>query len=163
MNLKCGAVIRNIPDIPLTEIQKGRWKKWIAALETGAYSQARHHLRIGNSYCCMGVACDLIYPDGWVPFEGGYGFSLPNEKGQIMSTNEFILPAIRRVYGGMGPLGFYVDGRFPDGDGGSLDIKHLSLTALNDLGATFKELAEILTKAMTGGYSYKLELIELAH
>lgn len=163
MNLTCGAVIREIPDIPLSEIQKGRWRKWIAALKNGTYPQARHHLRIGNSYCCMGVACDLIYSKGWVPCEDGFGFSLPNEKGQIMSTNEFVLPAIRRVYGGMGPLGFYVNGTFPDGEGGSMDIKHLSLTALNDLGATFEELAEVLTKAMTGGYSYKMKLIELVY
>lgn len=161
MNLQCGAVIREIPGIPLTIVQKARWREWIAALKSGAYKQARHNLRIGDSYCCMGVACDLVYHDGWIPFNEGFAFSLPAEKGQVMSTNEFILAGVRRLYGGMGPLGFSVGGTFPDGKGGSLEIKYLALTALNDLGATFEEIAEILTKAMSGGYSYKLRLVEL--
>lgn len=163
MNLTCGAVIRHIPDIPLTVIQKTRWEKWISALQNGTYPQARHHLRVGDSFCCIGVACDLVYPEGWISTEEGYGFSLANEKGEVMSTNEFILPQVRRMYGGMGPLGIYVGGTFPDGRGGSMEITHLSLTSLNDLGATFEEIAEILTKAISGGYRYEMKPVKYTH
>jgi hypothetical protein len=110
----------------------------------------------------MGVACDIIDPEGWVKYEKGFGFSLKNEKGEIMSTNEYILPQIRRIYGGMGPLGPYVDGFFPDGEK-LIEAKKFSLTALNDLGATFDEIADILDKAMTEGYTCKVRLLESVH
>ena len=31
--------------------------KWVAALESGEYSQARGTLKDNASYCCLGVAC----------------------------------------------------------------------------------------------------------
>jgi hypothetical protein len=163
MILQCGAVIREIPDVPLTEIQRQRWKNWIAALKSGAYRQAKGILRKGDTYCCMGVACDLISKEGWIEHDGGFGYSFPVEKGEIMSTQEYVLPTIRRMYGGMGPLGIYVGGQFPDGAKATMNIKQLALTGLNDMGATFDEIAEILTKAMCGGYSYKMKSVELAY
>jgi hypothetical protein len=45
-------------------------KKWIAALESGKYKQTRGQLRCTSgkrqSYCCLGVLCDIVNPDGWV-------------------------------------------------------------------------------------------------
>ena len=43
----------------LTEAQE----QWLDALESGNYKQARQRLRVGDSYCCLGVASDL-YPEG---------------------------------------------------------------------------------------------------
>lgn len=45
-------------------------EKWIAALRSGEYTQAQNRLRIKNgdnsfSYCCLGVLCNIIDPDGW--------------------------------------------------------------------------------------------------
>ena len=34
-------------------------KKWIAALRSGEYKQARGHLRVGSNFCCLGVLCNL--------------------------------------------------------------------------------------------------------
>lgn len=34
-------------------------EKWIAALKSGDYKQTRNHLRVGDSFCCLGVLCDL--------------------------------------------------------------------------------------------------------
>ncbi len=34
-------------------------KQWIAALRSGDYEQGKHALRIDNTFCCLGVACDL--------------------------------------------------------------------------------------------------------
>lgn len=34
-------------------------KKWVAALRSGEYSQGRGRLRKGDTFCCLGVACDL--------------------------------------------------------------------------------------------------------
>jgi hypothetical protein len=34
-------------------------KKWVDALRSGEYRQARAVLRDGDSFCCLGVLCDL--------------------------------------------------------------------------------------------------------
>ena len=34
-------------------------KLWIAALKSGEYAQGKGRLRRGDSYCCLGVLCDL--------------------------------------------------------------------------------------------------------
>ena len=31
---------------------------WVNALESGSYRQAKGRLRKGNSYCCLGIACE---------------------------------------------------------------------------------------------------------
>lgn len=41
-------------------------KKWVEALRSGRYIQGSDgFLRIGDRFCCMGVALDLIDPSGW--------------------------------------------------------------------------------------------------
>jgi hypothetical protein len=34
-------------------------QQWIEALRSGEYSQAREQLRVKDSFCCLGVLCDL--------------------------------------------------------------------------------------------------------
>lgn len=34
-------------------------RKWAAALESGDYKQIDGSLRIGNSFCCLGVLCNI--------------------------------------------------------------------------------------------------------
>ena len=45
--------------------------KWIKALRSGKYEQAYHTLRLeldGKfSYCCLGVACNLLDSKQWTP------------------------------------------------------------------------------------------------
>ena len=36
-----------------------RREEWITALESGEYKQRKNFLRVGNEYCCFGVACEL--------------------------------------------------------------------------------------------------------
>jgi hypothetical protein len=41
-------------------------KLWVAALRSGEYKQARGQLRRGDSFCCLGVLCNLhaqAHPD----------------------------------------------------------------------------------------------------
>jgi hypothetical protein len=46
--------------------------KWVAALRSGEYKQGQHRLcrekpTTGErSFCCLGVAADLVDPNGWV-------------------------------------------------------------------------------------------------
>lgn len=65
-------------------------KRWVAALRSGEYTQARKSLRDGDSFCCFGVLCDLAARDGgpqWKkekPFKDDWHFayrtSFPPEK-----------------------------------------------------------------------------------
>ncbi|HWG97181.1 MAG TPA: hypothetical protein VN647_08875 [Nitrospira sp.] len=34
-------------------------KAWVRALRSGKYQQGKGRLRKGDSYCCLGVACEL--------------------------------------------------------------------------------------------------------
>ncbi len=48
--------------------------KWVAALRSGEYEQGIGKLRSNNSYCCLGVLCDLYHKETgigeWVPDTG---------------------------------------------------------------------------------------------
>jgi len=40
--------------------------KWTDALRSGKYKQAREELRSPDGrFCCLGVLCDIVKPDGW--------------------------------------------------------------------------------------------------
>jgi hypothetical protein len=71
--------------------QKEHRKLWIEALRSGEYEQTHGKLKLGNSFCCLGVACDLYakqFPEAvwhdnkFMPNKHQYmtysGFSLPN-------------------------------------------------------------------------------------
>lgn len=40
-------------------MEKALKKKWVKALRGGRYKQARNVMRLGDSYCCLGVLCDI--------------------------------------------------------------------------------------------------------
>lgn len=40
--------------------------KWVEALRSGRYEQARNQLRTPNDkFCCLGVLADVVAPEGW--------------------------------------------------------------------------------------------------
>ena len=39
-------------------------EKWVAALESGEYTQTTGRLRDGYGFCCLGVACDVAIKEG---------------------------------------------------------------------------------------------------
>lgn len=55
----------------MVEPNKERIKLWVEALRSGKYKQAKGRLRQGeNSYCCLGVACEISNLGMWIPVEG---------------------------------------------------------------------------------------------
>ena len=51
--------------------------RWLEALRSGKYQQGRYVLRTAdNTYCCLGVLCDLLDPSKWtkgdITIPGGY-------------------------------------------------------------------------------------------
>jgi hypothetical protein len=56
-------------------------QRWLDALRSGKYEQATHVLRTeDDKYCCLGVLCEVIDPEGWNPGKivrvdaGGIGY-----------------------------------------------------------------------------------------
>lgn len=96
-------------------------RKWIEALRSGKYEQGNHALYENGKYCCLGVACEVLYgpSDDGVWFDR-CGFA-PDELVHDLG-----------LYGVDGPTrGARVSG-------------WLSLTAANDVGATFEEIADFI-------------------
>ena len=54
-------------------------RRWVAALRGGKYDQTRRELRhnrtsANDSFCCLGVLCDVFDPEGWDTINGeSYG------------------------------------------------------------------------------------------
>lgn len=62
--------------------------KWITALQSGEYEQANQELRNGDSYCCLGVLCDVVdssawYVSGGSDWNGAEGDLAMFEAGQV--------------------------------------------------------------------------------
>ena len=62
-------------DIKVTPKQKEHLRKWVEALRSGDYKQAEGALSRGDSYCCLGVACDIYRKSAkrgkWITDEDG--------------------------------------------------------------------------------------------
>ena len=39
--------------------------RWVAALRSGKYKQTKGFLRCDESFCCLGVLCDVVEPEYW--------------------------------------------------------------------------------------------------
>jgi hypothetical protein len=56
-----------------------KWKaKWLEALRSGKFRQAREAMKVGPSYCCLGVLRELVRPGCTDLREGGDEF-LPDD------------------------------------------------------------------------------------
>jgi hypothetical protein len=40
-------------------------ERWITALQSGNYEQAKGYLCVGNRLCCIGVLCDIVDSNKW--------------------------------------------------------------------------------------------------
>lgn len=49
---------------PVVRSRAEVYDMWATALESGKYEQGQEVLREGNSFCCLGVLCDLAAKDG---------------------------------------------------------------------------------------------------
>lgn len=108
-------------------------RKLVTALRSGLYKQTASYLRLGDTYCCMGVACDVLGGDiNWkqaaYSMRGLYFYEHENDK--------YFLPVTIAS-----KLGWYcqapIDVIDRNGD-------KLSLYALNDSGFTFDQIADVI-------------------
>lgn len=102
-------------------------KKWVAALRSGKYKQSKFSLRTDEGYCCLGVLCDLYAADEWKREPGREFF--------VFLGNDQTLPKVVLEWVGLqDPDGYFTQ---------AFKNRH-SLTSLNDNGADFQTIAEII-------------------
>jgi hypothetical protein len=141
--------------------------KWIADLRTPGLIQTESQLRKGDAYCCLGRFCEVHNSEFWNPnFSGEY--TLPEGKSfdtLLPSGMKELYPDFEYSIGDEGALDIYVPiNCVPDSVKGKYQTRYLgsleetayrnekgeqitTLATLNDGGATFPEIADILEKA----------------
>lgn len=115
-----------MPDLRLQfkEIPDNIWT-WIKALRSGEYQQCKKRLRKGDSFCCLGVACDLYIKAGNLLDAVDLGHEW------IYGMSAIILPGVVQQWLGLNnPLGGYA--------------RDKALTGRNDEGMSFSEIADII-------------------
>lgn len=105
-------------------------KKWVEALRSGKYKQGEGYLRSADDkFCCLGVLCDIVSPEGWAKcLSGRYnhgvnGITLPGKVSEATGVTSQGGIAVPVAYGGT--------------------TCHF-LIELNDAGATFEEIADVI-------------------
>jgi hypothetical protein len=102
-------------------------EKWVGALRGGDYKQGSKRLRISDEFCCLGVLCDLIDPNGW---------DIAVEEGRLTiyywgtgeRSSALIPPSVLSEIG--------LDSTFA-----------LHLAHTNDFGATFNHIADVIEES----------------
>lgn len=114
--------------------------KWVKALRSGKYAQGRYALNTDGKFCCLGVLCEIARADEGLRLE-------------VKNINEIViygdessfLPRQVAEWAGIDSSGSIPDNfpvEFVNGKG-HRDTAY-SLMALNDSGATFEDIADII-------------------
>lgn len=110
-------------------------KEWVAALRSGEYKQGRGYLCDYGLYCCLGVLCDIVHKKGGVE---KHGVSDIIEYGE--SCESGVLPSEVIAFCDISmadPCVSY-----------DSDIKNTGLAFINDQGANFNEIADIIEEQL---------------
>lgn len=115
--------------------------RWIAALRSGEYEQGRGYLKSDGKFCCLGVLCDLALKDGIVEADEERSSNVSyGDPANSVDCSDHVLPwAVRRWA--------EIDSSL--GDEIMVDITgHPYLTTVNDKGATFEQIAQIIEEQL---------------
>ena len=147
-------------------------KRWIDALKSGDYVQGKEALcDRGDSFCCLGVLCDLYIQDTkngeWLTYdEDEDGFADETVRFIVRADNNYmfnvveaeILPMIVAEWAGIPTDKQKVSGRYSSCDifvpkqegynSNRWDIPPdmITLAELNDLGASFEYIADVIER-----------------
>lgn len=113
-------------------------QKWTTALLSGEYEQGKECLRSGDSYCCLGVLCD-IYVKEHPQVEWK---ELDDEVATLFDEDE-TLPTIVREWAGLTLRDPYVDISQSEDN-----YECESLSSLNDGDWTFEQIADLIEKQL---------------
>ena len=101
--------------------------KWVAALRSGKYKQGQGKLRVNDRYCCLGVLCDIVNPEGWE--------QIPDPDNKVYAN---------RYRGSCNAHYIPHDLEKDAGLGNSINV--LRLAPLNDSGYSFDQIADYIEK-----------------
>ena len=119
--------------------------EWVKALRSGNYQQGRHALRSGkdgdqDKFCCLGVACDIFESHLQLDVVKRY---INDELFDVAySGQSTVLPQSVANTVGLKTR----EGRLTLPTDGMEGHEYETLTSINDSGATFQEIADILEK-----------------
>lgn len=114
-----------------TLINKRQFDKWINALRSGKYKQGKFRLQSVDQYCCLGVACEVLFGEKanrnlFGDIAGTYPDEQPSAPVWLKNLNTDFKRRLERVSGNL----YYVGPR---------------LSYCNDSGDhTFDEIADLL-------------------
>ncbi len=110
-------------------------KKWIKALLSGDYKQARGSLQNRDGFCCLGVLCDISKKGTWARDPGS---TTRREERYTCASSESTTVLPRDVIEWADLPNSNPNAGIADAQGRDL------ITTFNDEGSTFEELAEII-------------------
>lgn len=112
-------------------MKKENADKWVAALRSGKYKQTKGHLQTADGFCCLGVLLDI---NGIQPVKGetvaDHDVYYYGEERAVIA-NQFLTTC---------------DIKEPSGMFSSETERNTQLSALNDDGKSFAEIADIIEK-----------------
>lgn len=114
-------------------------KKWVAALRSGKYNQYRGSLKNEETFCCLGVACDLYKNE-----VGGSWVNRFFEVSVSESSSSCLPVTVRNWLGLKSDNGVYYNNSL------GLAIHSRCLSSDNDRGKTFNEIADIIESKPQG-------------
>lgn len=111
-----------------TKFDKELRTKWVEALRSGKYLQNKGALRKDNSFCCLGVACDVAKLFWTLRLNTGF-YSVLDKRDTDSFSNEMSLPETLRKQLGLS------------------SAQQSALAHLNDFeNSSFEEIADAIEK-----------------
>lgn len=105
--------------------------KWVAALRSGQYKQGVNCLRDGDTFCCLGVLCDVVEPTGW-------------NHNCLYGDDRYHPPHSVADVAGFAPKSL-IEKRIPQVE---INGKFCPLALHNDSGRTFQEIADAIEEQL---------------
>lgn len=111
-------------------------EKWLKALRSGEYIQARAALRNKDSYCCLGVLCDLYRKEvggEWIEEYTNFDQTFIAEG----ISESYFLPLQVQEWAGLSSH-----------RGWESSDREDSLADMNDTGRSFEEIAQVIEREL---------------
>lgn len=116
--------------------------RWVAALESGEYSQATGALTDGQGFCCLGVLCEIAVADGVIAKEDRSYYNPDTSDGKLY-YEDAELPELVMNWAGVTSANPYTHIDVP-ADKPSFNDK-ASYSELNDdMGYDFHQIADVI-------------------
>lgn len=120
--------------------------KWLEALRSGEYKQGKNMLRHEDTFCCLGVLCDIHSKETgnqwkFVPESEGEGIWKEQKHYDYLNCTQF-LPTVVSEWAGLTgeSMGYQNAGVFLN------EGKQEHLSTLNDEGKSFDAIADVIEK-----------------